>query len=1258
MDWVLGVVCLVVAGSLGAGVGGPAGGLAATAIAAVGLWQRQALRALRAKTEADHLRLHGWLTEAARRVMGLEQEVAALGAQLDALRRAPPAAASPATSSPQPPDPAKPQAAPAPAPAAAHAAPVDIVPARAVEVLVEPTELIVEPASSVEPTAEARVAPTLADAHAAAPVAPAPAPAARPAAARPSPRPARAPATPLRDRLPPALARLVFGGNAIVKAGVAILFLGLAFLLRYTAERVTVPLPLRYAGVAATGVALLALGWRLRRRVDAAGGTGYGLILQGAGVGVLYLTSLAAVRLDPLLAPAAAFAFMAAVAGLGAVLAVMQDAPWLALVAVAEGFAAPVLVSTGSTAYAPLLSYLAILDAGILAMAWFRAWRPLNLVGAVATFALAGGWAKLHYVAADRAGVQAFLLLFFALFTSTGVLFARRALAAGDAIADDAPLARRAADALARVGRVDSTLTFGVPLAAFSLQYLLVRDTHWGPAWAAAGFAALHLALSFALGTGGTTERARRYALLSEAHAIVGTIFVTLAIPLALQGVWTGATWAIEAAGMYWLGARQRRVYARAFALVVMAGAAARLLHGLSIDTAPGTPALAGSALGMAMLAVALAAMDVVRRRVPQAGRTRVEAIGATVLPFGAALASAAFAGMVAPIAVAGAASAWIAFASAALAARLAAPALRAAAGVLHATALLALALALHPLRADAPPAAWPDALAALAIGVALLATGALGLRGAWGADARPRELAPRCSLAGGVGLVAGAGVLAASLLFVLTPAHAGLAWPWLGVAALFVGARVRHPGLAVAAFGLQLAAGIAIVGDGPPIWGDAGADAAGVPSWAGPLVLAIAGLVAGDTLRAAAASPGGRRHPAAWHGRGAQWTLVLWALGWWIQACVPALLRELWRRDHTEAHTAVLVLWIAASALAAEALARRRDWRVLGQATLVALPAWAGLALAEPLGEHAAAPSAHAGLVAWPIALAAHLALLRRQARWRPDWLASPQHVAGFWLFAALAARECAIRLGALGAPDSAWGQLATMLVPAVLLAALAQPGLQRRWPIAERREAYLVVAAAPLALWLAAWLWIADATPGDAAPLPYVPVLNPLEVGLGLALVALASWLRALPGGLAGALPPAAGRVAAGATALALVTGAVLRACHHYAGIAWDEPALWASTLAQAALSVTWAVIGVGGMLAGHARARRDAWIAGAALLAVVVAKLFLVELADHGSVERIVSFIVVGVLMLVVGYFAPIPPRRADGGRASPEPGVLDA
>ena len=57
----------------------------------------------------------------------------------------------------------------------------------------------------------------------------------------------------------------------------------------------------------------------------------------------------------------------------------------------------------------------------------------------------------------------------------------------------------------------------------------------------------------------------------------MGVIFGTLAIPLGLEGRWTGAAWAVEAAGMYWLGARQGRVYARAFSFLVFGPLAGRL---------------------------------------------------------------------------------------------------------------------------------------------------------------------------------------------------------------------------------------------------------------------------------------------------------------------------------------------------------------------------------------------------------------------------------------------------------------------------------------------------------------------------------------------------------------------------------------------------------------------------------------------------------------------------------------------------------
>jgi uncharacterized membrane protein len=64
---------------------------------------------------------------------------------------------------------------------------------------------------------------------------------------------------------------------------------------------------------------------------------------------------------------------------------------------------------------------------------------------------------------------------------------------------------------------------------------------------------------------------------------------------------------------------------------------------------------------------------------------------------------------------------------------------------------------------------------------------------------------------------------------------------------------------------------------------------------------------------------------------------------------------------------------------------------------------------------------------------------------------------------------------------------------------------------------------------------------------------------------------------------------------------------------------------------------------MLAGHRRAQRAPWLAGAALLAVVVAKLFFVDLSGQGTIERIVSFVGVGLLILAIGYLTPVPPAR---------------
>jgi len=86
-------------------------------------------------------------------------------------------------------------------------------------------------------------------------------------AAQQSPWREQAPREPnLIERATAAAKAWLLGGNTVLRVGVVLLFLGLAFLLRYATEGVEVPVELRYMGVAASALALLGLGWWLRRR--------------------------------------------------------------------------------------------------------------------------------------------------------------------------------------------------------------------------------------------------------------------------------------------------------------------------------------------------------------------------------------------------------------------------------------------------------------------------------------------------------------------------------------------------------------------------------------------------------------------------------------------------------------------------------------------------------------------------------------------------------------------------------------------------------------------------------------------------------------------------------------------------------------------------------------------------------------------------------------------------------------------------------
>ena len=820
---------------------------------------------------------------------------------------------------------------------------------------------------------------------AAAQPAPVAAPAPEPALSAPMSQPmARAPAVPSVPKEPSALWNFFFGGNTLVRVGILVLFIGVSFLLKYAADHGFVPIELRLAGVAAGGIALLVLGWRLRHKRE-----GYALMLQGGGIGILYLTVFAALRLYQLLPPTLAFILLAGMAFFSALLAIVQDSKALAITGAAGGFLAPILASTGGGNHVALFSFYAVLNAGILFIAWFKAWRELNLVGFVFTALIGLVWGLERYVPAFFATTEPFLILFFLMYVAIAVLFAMR----------QAPTLTH---------YVDGTIVFGVPLMAFGMQAAMMKYTEFGAAFSALAVAAFYLILAMLL----NAKRRDSLRLLVESFLALGVGFATLAVPLALDARWTSAVWAVEGAAIVWVGVRQNRRLARAFGMFLQIAA------------------------GLAFLSKFNHALD------------------------------------------------------------------------------------------------------------------------------------------------------AEHLLPVLNANYLGCVM--VSVAALFINYYAERRRDAIGKVELML-------------------------------------------TRA----------------------LFAWGVLWWFGGGIAEIERHISGRAGWNAE----LIFFAGSCAAFAALWMRREWGMARYAALALLPLMA-FSVVGMAGEGVQHPFQYHGYVGWIIAFMVHLLVLRLHrtdefagVRWLEWW-----HAAGFWLLAIVASWEFGWQIDHYVEGRRVWPLIAWAVVPGVLIAAFAARGERLGWPVSTQRFGYLYLGALPVAVFLLAWIVVANFTSnGNPAPLPYVPLVNPLDLAQFGALLALAMWyvlVRRME--IPGAKMPATktALIVLGIVLFIALNGVLLRTLHHYADVPFRFNRMMSSTLVQASFSLFWSLLALGAMFFATKRSLRALWFVGAVLLAVVIAKLALVDLSNTGTVERIVSFIGVGLFCVVIGYFAPVPPKAAGNAQVGEE------
>ncbi|NHZ35943.1 DUF2339 domain-containing protein [Massilia rubra] len=923
----------------------------------------------------------------------------------------------------------------------------------------------------------------------------------------------------------------MFSGNLVAKLGLMILFIGVSFLLKYAVERNIVPIELRLAGIVIADIALLVWGWRIRESRR-----GISLPVQGAALGILMLVTFGAFRMYHLIPGGLAFGLLFALTFFTCLLAVLQNAFWLAVFGITGGFLAPIMTSTGQGSHIGLFSYYALLNAGILGIALKRAWRTLNLIGFAFTFVIGTAWGVLRYVPENYLSTQLFLIVFVLFYVAIAIAYAQR-------------------QAPALKNYVDATLVFGVPLVAFGLQYGLLKDTRFGVAFSALGLGLFYTSVALVMWRRG----AQNFRLLVESFLAMGLVFGTLALPFALDGRWTSAAWALEGAGVVWVGLRQRQALTCGFGLLVQAGAWISFLAAI-------------------------------------AGIGGADAANANL---------------------------WLGFL------------------LLTGTAFL-MATNFRSREADLP-SPLPRGL-----GGAFLTVAAIWLvAGAW------TEAILRSS--GGVqATLMAASALVSSMILALIARR--MQWPLARALALAVQV------VAGAVLALLICAMLLLAFDPD------------VQLFRTPFLAALL-IFAGAIFSSWAMQRGPQpQQPKLSH------IMLLWSAAWWF---VPVLMLFcVWLTRHYQliaggySHdTASLYAYgvaLSLSAIAFAAAAKRLAWPAL---RWFSGAAWAGLVVATAWtlsvlygGDTVAVEAAVALACLW---LTSEYMLKRWPANgWAvaTPWLELLHTVrtAGPWLMiwpvASIAVSRWlfgvdnadAVLLSQAGWQTSgSWARFIPawlMMLAIVWLIGRARADKWPAAPVASWHRSTLIPLATGWSLMLAAvWNLTQD---GAMAPLPYLPVLNPLDLTTGFAVVlAVACYRMRLVDARSDedrALLARVPSVLAWA-GYAWFNLMLLRTAAHYLHIPYTGTQLYDSQFIQAMLSLVWSISALLLMWRAAKHASRKQWVIGAVLLGLVVGKLFLVDLSNVGGVARIVSFVGVGLLMVMIGYIAPFPTQQESAPEA---------
>ena len=262
--------------------------------------------------------------------------------------------------------------------------------------------------------------------------------------------------------------------------------------------------------------------------------------------------------------------------------------------------------------------------------------------------------------------------------------------------------------------------------------------------------------------------------------------------------------------------------------------------------------------------------------------------------------------------------------------------------------------------------------------------------------------------------------------------------------------------------------------------------------------------------------------------------------------------------------------------------------------------------------------------------------------------------HISLFWLLLIWLAREIfhVFDILSWGYEVIKWSLLATIASGITLLLYIL---IKRRYITSlSLIKSYWSIGLLPLISYMAFYLIVGLGMSGQIIYWPYIPIVNPLEESAIFSLIMLCVWLKLTINYLqienkttnfANFKVPLPNLILILLVVLTFLwaNSIVLRCLSQTFDITWSTFTLWHNNIVQMTASLLWMLSAVILIAIGHRYSLRKIWFCGQLIQIIVIIKLIFVDIREIDGLLRAFAFIGVALLMLLIGYLAPLPPKQ---------------